>query len=110
MFVDLVDVGVLEDERACLEPLETEAAGENVEGVNGEGLAGLLQEQVLEFQDLDDLFLDLHVVVEPVVADSFLVSGEGGGLGHGSRESQGVQVQQDCPGGEFGFGFEESCP
>lgn len=40
----------------------------------------------MELDDFADFFLDFHVVVVAVVADSFLLCGDGGGLREGFSE------------------------
>lgn len=49
-------------------------------------MLGLREDEGVELDDFADFFLDFHVVVVGVVADSVLFRGDGGGLGEGFGE------------------------
>lgn len=49
-------------------------------------MLGLREDEGVELDDFADFFLDFHVVVVGVVADSVLLCGDGGGLGEGFGE------------------------
>lgn len=106
MLVNLKDMREFEDESTSFVLFETEAASEEVEAGDLDDLVRLGENEVLEFEDLAGLLLNLHVIVVAMVSDSFLLLGYGGGLGHGSC---GSEIQEDeCDGFQsFGFGFEE---
>jgi len=57
---------------------------------------GLGEDEGVEFDDFADFFLDFHVVVEAVVADSVLLCGDGGGLGEGFGECWVDQREELC--------------
>lgn len=81
---DFEHVGELEDEGAGVVAREAGAAGEGLEARDRERLGGLREDEGLDFEDLAGFLLDFHVVVVAVVADSELLLGDCGGLGHWS--------------------------
>lgn len=77
---DFKDMRELKNERAGLVAREADAAREGFEAGDRDGLAGFIENEVLEFEDLAGFLLDLHVVVVAMVANSQLLLGDCGGL------------------------------
>ena len=84
MLVNLENVRELEDESAGFVLFEAEAAREEVEARDWEGVVELGENEVLKFQDFAGFLLDFHVVVVAMVTYTLKLFGDGGGLGHGS--------------------------
>lgn len=83
VLVNVENVREFENKSAGLVQFEAEAASEEVEARDGEGLVGQEEDEFLELEDLAGLLLDLHVVVVAMVTYALELFGDGGGLGQG---------------------------
>lgn len=88
VFIYLKNMGEFEDECTSFVLFEVKATSEGVQARDWEGLMGLAEKEVLEFEDFAKLLLDFHVVVIAVIANTLELLGNGGGLRHGSRPSE----------------------
>ncbi len=84
MLVYLENVREFEDESTSFVLFEAEAARKEVKARDWERLVDLGENEVLELEDLAGFLLDFHVVIVAMVAYTFLLFGDGGGLGLGS--------------------------
>lgn len=80
VFIYLKNMREFEDECTSFVLFEVEATSEGVQARDWEGLMGLAEKEVLEFEDFAKLLLDFHVVVIAVIANTLELLGNGGGL------------------------------
>lgn len=92
-----------EDKPTGFQLFESNAAGEAVQSRNGEHGTGLGEDEVLELEDFADFLLHFHVIVESVVANSLLLLGYRGGLGHGSPLENFADNRERFEGSGFRF-------